>query len=104
MILDIVPSNDNKHKYTAYILNEYGKIKQIKFGAIDYEHYYDLLKHYKKLNHLNIDRRNNYYARHSINYPKYSADWFSKKVLWPLKIIDKPKKSIIDYLNKETET
>jgi hypothetical protein len=99
IIIDIVPSNDNKHKYTAYIKNDNDHINKVKFGAIDYNHYYDLLKYYRKLNHLDTNRRNNYYSRHSIDYPKYSPDWFSKKILWPLTIKDTSKESIIKFLN-----
>lgn len=101
MILDIVAADDKKHKYVAYILNKFGNIEKIKFGAINYSQFYDLLKTYKKLNHLDPDRRNNYYLRHSKNYPKYSPDWFSKKVLWPMKIQDKTKEEIIKILNNE---
>lgn len=50
------PSKDGKSKYTAFF-KEDGKDKKIKFGAIDYEHYYDKLGYYKSKNHLDPKRR-----------------------------------------------
>jgi len=99
IVLNIVPAKDNVHKYTATVLDETGKLKEVKFGSVNHEHYYDLLKTYKKLNHNDADRRSNYYKRHAIDYPKFSADWFSKKILWPGKIVDKSKDEIIVLLN-----
>ena len=40
------------------------------------------LKLYSNLNHNDLQRKKNYYARHNKTYPKYSPDWFSKKYLW----------------------
>lgn len=70
-------------KYNA-ILEENGQIKKVGFGHQDYQQYKDStgLNLYSHLNHLDKKRRENYYKRHSKNYPKYSADYFSKKYLW----------------------
>jgi hypothetical protein len=70
-------------KYNA-ILEENKKEKKIAFGDQRYEQYKDStgLNLYSNLNHLDENRRNLYYRRHNKNYPKYSADYFSKKYLW----------------------
>lgn len=70
-------------KYNA-ILEENGKQKKIGFGHQNYEQYKDStgLNLYTDLNHLDTKRRDLYYKRHNKNYPKYSADYFSKKYLW----------------------
>lgn len=56
----------------------------VDFGDNRYQQYKDRtpLKLYSNLDHLDKVRRDRYYARHNKNYPKYSADWFSKKYLW----------------------
>lgn len=76
---DIYISDKPNKKYYAIVGN-----KKVYFGAKSYEHYFDIFGHYKHLNHYNKDRRNLYYKRHNKNYPEGSADWFSKKILWPL--------------------
>jgi len=70
-------------KYNA-ILEEDGKEKKIAFGDQRYEQYKDStgLNLYSDLDHLDKNRRNLYYKRHNKNYPKYSADYFSKRFLW----------------------
>ena len=40
------------------------------------------LKLYKHLDHNDPKRRELYYKRHPIDYPKYSDDWFAKRYLW----------------------
>ena len=104
MILDINKSNDNRTKYTATLLTNENKIVHIKFGAFGYSQFHDLLKKYKDDNNNDVEKLKNYYERHNIDHPKYSADWLSKNVLWPLKLKEdnlqnKPKKLIIKYLN-----
>lgn len=61
----------------------------VSFGAIKrngepYKQYKDktLLKLFSQFDHLNKQRRDRYYLRHSVDYPKYSADWFAKHYLW----------------------
>ena len=58
--------------------------KRVNFGALGYEHYKDRtpLKLYSHLDHNSLERRKLYYQRHNKDYPKYSADYFSKKYLW----------------------
>lgn len=72
-------------KYDAILKNKQtGKIKKIAFGQLPYQHYKDTtgLNLYSHLNHLDKQRRELYYKRHNKKYPKYSADYFSKKYLW----------------------
>lgn len=58
--------------------------KHVDFGDKRYQQYKDStpLKAYSYLDHLDKKRRDLYYARHSKDYPPYSADWLSKKYLW----------------------
>lgn len=78
-------SNKPDKKYDAVFAD--GRI--ISFGAIKrsgepYQQYKDRtpLKAFKQYDHNDEQRRERYYLRHRRNYPKYSADWFSKKYLW----------------------
>jgi len=57
--------------------------RKVYFGARGYGHYRDVLGHYSSLDHKDKKRRDAYYARHKVNYGKGTADWFSKKILWP---------------------
>ena len=76
-------SNKNK-KYDAILKDSEGQIKKVSFGSINYQHYKDTtpLKLYSNLDHLDKKRKDLYYKRHNINYPKYSSDYFSKTYLW----------------------
>lgn len=58
--------------------------KKVDFGDSRHAQYRDStpLKAYQHLDHLDKKRRANYYARHNIDGPKFSADWLSKKYLW----------------------
>ena len=71
-------------KYRVEVWKNGKKVKTVQFGDKRYEQYQDKtpLKLYTKKNHLDKKRRASYLKRHSKNYPKYSADWFSKKYLW----------------------
>jgi len=73
-------SNANGKKYAAILPDG----KRVNFGALGYEHYKDRtpLKLYSHLDHNDSERRKRYYERHNKDYPKYSADYFSKKYLW----------------------
>jgi len=83
---------ETQKKYTAYIPKELWNkyrddkinkpFKKVSFGNIHYEHYYDKVGKYSYLNHLDIERRKNYYKRHKIDYPIFSPDFFAKKILW----------------------
>jgi len=74
----------NKKKYKVEIYKYNKKVKTIQFGHKNHEHYRDKtpLKLYSHLNHLDSKRKKNYYSRHNKTYPKYSADYFSKRYLW----------------------
>lgn len=74
---DIFVSDRKDKKYYALV----GK-KKVYFGAKGYEHFKDKLGHYSYLDHNDKKRRDRYYARHKIDYPEGSADWFSKNILW----------------------
>lgn len=76
----------NPHKKYDAVFNDG---KYVSFGAIrpngvPYEQFRDRtpLRAYSSYDHNDPVRRERYYKRHLINYPKYSADWFSKKYLW----------------------
>lgn len=71
-------------KYKVEIYEKGIKIKTVQFGAKGYNQYKDKtpLKLYSKLDTLDKERKRLYYIRHKKTYPKYSADWFSKKYLW----------------------
>ena len=60
------------------------KIRTIQFGAVGYGQYKDTtpLKLYSSDDTLDKKRRKAYFARHPKDYPRYSADWLSKKYLW----------------------
>lgn len=56
------------------------------FGSRLHDHYFDVIGYFSKGNHLDKERRRLYYARHGLEAPKYSAKYFSHKILWPLNI------------------
>ena len=81
------------YKYTAVVSYKNGKVKRVSFGHQDYQQYRDGtdLKLYKRLDHLDFDRRRRYRARHSKIFNKdgmaaykikYSRAWFSYHYLW----------------------
>ena len=74
---EIYVSDKPEKKYLALVNN-----RRVYFGAYGYEQYKDKFGYYSEWNHLDKNRRDRYYARHSINYPEGSADWFSKNILW----------------------
>tara|TARA_R110000822_G_scaffold41325_5_gene112419 strand:- start:758 stop:1006 length:249 start_codon:yes stop_codon:yes gene_type:complete len=71
-------------KYKAKVYLRGKLVKTTQFGDKRYAQFRDKtpLKLYSKKNHLDKKRKARYYARHKKNYPRYSADWFSKKYLW----------------------
>ena len=73
-------SNRKNKKYKAILPNG----EAVHFGDVNYQQYKDStpLKLYSNLDHNDKKRREMYYKRHSKNYAKYSADYFSKKYLW----------------------
>ena len=71
-------------KYKVVVFQDGKKIKTTQFGDRRYGHFRDKtpLKLYSHLDTLDRQKKKNYYARHNKTYPKYSADYFSKKYLW----------------------
>lgn len=76
----------NRYKKYDAILSD-GRI--IPFGSIKrsgepYAQYHDStgLNLYSDYDHKDKKRRYAYFKRHKIDYPAYSADWFSKMFLW----------------------
>ena len=76
----IIEKSKVKNKKYAAIING----KRINFGDKRYQQYEDKtpLKLYSNLDHHDKERRKRYYERHDKDFPKYSADWLSKKYLW----------------------
>jgi hypothetical protein len=79
-ILYFTKSPIKNKKYRAFLSNN----THVDFGDLRYQHYKDStpLKLYIHMDHRDKDRRIRYYLRHKKNYPKFSADWFSKTYLW----------------------
>lgn len=77
------PSTTANKKYDVFYDNK----KILSFGDINYQHYRDRIGYYKNLNHLNLNRRKSYRARHQYDIgfvnkdPKYPGFW-SMKFLW----------------------
>ena len=84
MVLKNWSSGTGKKKYRVELWEQGKKIKTIQFGYKGMGQFKDKtpLKLYSNLNHNDLQRKKNYYARHNKTYPKYSPDWFSKKYLW----------------------
>lgn len=68
-------------KYRVHLSNG----KHVDFGSSKHQQYKDItpLRAFSHLDHLDKKRRDLYYARHNVNYPRNSADWLSKHYLWP---------------------
>ena len=73
-------SKEKGKKYLAILPDG----RHVNFGALGYQHYEDStpLKLYSHLDHKDPERRKRYHQRHKKDYPKHSADWFSKTYLW----------------------
>ena len=56
--------------------------RMVHFGDRNYEHFKDRIGYYSSQDHNDPERRKRYYERHPKDYPKGTADWFSKHVLW----------------------
>lgn len=75
-------------KYYAELRNKKtGKEKNIPFGDVRYEQYFDkALGLYKSKNHLDKKRRDSYRARHAKEVPSfkkyYSPGYFAWRFLW----------------------
>ena len=75
----IKPSTHKNKKYDVYKDNKY----LLSFGQLPYQHYKDLIGHYKDLDHLDKKRRDNYRARaegighlDNPNSPNFWSYWF----------------------------
>jgi len=94
--IKFMKSNRPDKKYTAIItygtkhpgINK-GDQRIVHFGGIKkngepYSQYFDGtgLGIYSGYNHLDMERRNRYYARHGTNPPLYTPMWFSHNFLW----------------------
>ena len=55
-------SKSKNKKYSVYVMKD-GKKKLIHFGSTKYEHYFDKIGKYSKLNHGDKERRKNYLSR-----------------------------------------
>ena len=77
-------SKGSGFKKYKVVLTENGRKRTVQFGDRRYGQFKDKtpLKLYSKKDTLDSKRKTAYYKRHPKNYPKYSADWFSKKYLW----------------------
>jgi hypothetical protein len=78
-------SHKRTKKYDAVF--DDGRI--VSFGSFKrdgspYQQFKDLtpLRAFRAYDHNDSERRSRYYKRHKTNYPKYTADWFSKAFLW----------------------
>ena len=72
-------------KYRAIFVDDgsYVDFGQIRKNRIPFTQYKDqALGIYSEYDTLDKKKRQNYYKRHPIDYPKYSADYMSKVFLW----------------------
>ena len=74
-------------KYKVVLFEGGKKLKSVQFGSKSNNQFFDStpLQLYTSKNHNDKKQRKAYFARHKINYPKYSADWYSKRYLWSKK-------------------
>ena len=73
------PSTRDHKKYDAFKNDKY----LASFGDVRYQQYHDRIGHYRRLDHWDEQRRDNYRSRHAKdinNYPH--AGYFSAKFLW----------------------
>ncbi len=76
----VVPAVRKGKKYSVYKKSNWQYITS--FGALGYQHYRDKIGYYKKLNHLDKERRRRYYQRHEHTTDTNSARYFASKYLW----------------------
>lgn len=63
--------------------NNYVDFGAIRKNGVPYEQFEDKISNlYSKYNHFDKKRRQLYFLRNPFDYPKFSADWWSKKYLW----------------------
>jgi len=79
-------ANNNKHKYIAWLVSETEKPEQIllsrpvRFGAYGMEHYNDKFGYYKKLNHNDEIRLENFRKRFGSSYKRY-VEKYSNEII-----------------------
>lgn len=64
-------ANDNKHKYTAYLIDGKELKRPVHFGALKMEHYKDKIGYFSNLNHNDEQRLLNFRKRFQSTYKKY---------------------------------
>jgi hypothetical protein len=84
----VAPSRRKGKKYDVYRGGRY----LLSFGALGYEHFRDVIGHYRNQDHGDPRRRKSYLNRHHpgaktredalAETPKTSAKYFSTKYLW----------------------
>ena len=87
--IKFMKSDKPEKKYKAIFIDPTTKReKTVYFGDTGYEQYKDRtpLKLYSALDHKGPKRHELYYKRHPIDFPKYSADWFSKKIFMEIRL------------------
>ena len=79
---DIFISDKPNKKYYAVVKGK-KRDKKVYFGDTNYEHYFDKLGHYSRLNHNDPKRRQHYKNRHEKDrHVVASAGWFADNILW----------------------
>lgn len=81
--LDYFIFTESKRKNKKYDVYDKDFNYIVSFGDKRYQQYYDVITHYKHLNHYSKERRRLYYLRHGDAKP-LSAKWFSHYYLWPM--------------------
>lgn len=76
----IFVSNRAHKKYAALVNGAF-----VHFGDNRYEQYHDKIGYYSRLNHGDVNRRDQYYRRHGAATP-LSPKYFSHAILWPLDV------------------
>jgi hypothetical protein len=74
-------SSSKNKKYSVYVMKG-DKKRLIHFGDSRYGQFKDKLGHFKKLDHGDVKRKNNYYSRHGQSTDKNTAKYWSHKILW----------------------
>ena len=72
------PSTRKNKKYDVYKNDKY----LISFGSSSNQHYFDKIGYYYNLNHLDKQKKDNYYKRFGKEAKFESAKYFSHKYLW----------------------
>lgn len=91
ILYTIKPSKKHNKKYDVFYVSPMNdKVRLLKyhlsFGDNRYKHYKDIIGHYKHLNHLDKNRKINFFKRHKIQPPNQmnpkSSKFWSSIFLW----------------------